>query len=130
MTGRKARENTQRPGVWAIHCLKATVVGGGRRPGCRQEYGGRMGAGPLPCGDLVTYGPLVSDQLMMTLNHLPFTITGRHSATLSASCTGECVSTLARSWERFMGRTENHYPWITWVVSVCQSVECFCSTSQ
>lgn len=89
-----------------------------------------MGAGPLSCGDPVACGSSVSDRLMMTLNHLPFTITGRHSATSSASCTGQCVSTLARSWERFMGRTEDHYPWVTWVVSVCQSAECFCSTRQ
>lgn len=64
MTGRKARENTQRPGAWAIRCPKATVVGGGRRPGCRLEYGGRMGAGPLPCGDPVACGSSVSDRLM------------------------------------------------------------------
>ena len=76
-----------------------------------------MGAGPLPCGDPVAWGSSVSGQLMMTLNKLPFTIMSMHSATSSASCTGECVPALARR-ESFMGRTENHYPWITWVVGL------------
>lgn len=56
-----------------------------------REYGGSMGAGPLPCEDPVACGSLVSDKLMMTLSHLPLTIMNRYSAILSISRTGECV---------------------------------------
>lgn len=56
--------------------------------GAVREYRGRMGAWPLPC---VACGSLVSDKLMMTLNHLPLTIMSRHSAILPVSYTGECV---------------------------------------
>lgn len=81
MTGRKARENTQRP--WSVAAVGQDAI---RSMEVEWELGH-----PVACGSSV------SGQLMMTLNHLPFTIMSRHSATLSASCTGECVPALAGS---------------------------------